>query len=99
MKSQSLWKAGIGAGLAVILAGSKAWPLERFLAVAGVSTAIGVSYTAWSEWLNTSVNENWAYSEWMPIVPGIDVGLSPIAQWIVIPLLGFWWARCGLDET
>lgn len=82
--------------LGVILCGGKGWPQERFLRVAATSTAIGVSYTAWSEWLNTSEKGAWAYSDWMPIVPVIGVGLSPIAQWIVIPLLGFWWARRGL---
>ncbi|RJQ87311.1 MAG: hypothetical protein C4519_01025 [Desulfobacteraceae bacterium] len=82
--------------LAVILAGGRAWPLGRFIGVVATSIALGVSYTVWSEWLNTSVNANWNYSEWMPIIPGIRVGLSPIAQWIVVPLLGFWWARRGL---
>jgi len=85
--------------LAVILAGGRGWPQERFLRVAVTSTALGVSYTAWSEWLNTSVKGAWSYSEWMPVIPGIDIGLSPIAQWLVIPLLGFWWARRGLVET
>lgn len=82
--------------LGVILAGGQTWPLKRFLRVAAISTALGVSYTLWSEWLNTNVKGTWAYSVWMPVVPELRVGLSPLAQWIVIPLLGFWWARRGL---
>lgn len=85
--------------LGAVLVGGQAWPQGRFLRVAAISTALGVSYTVWSEWLNTSVKGAWAYSEWMPIVPVLGVGLSPIAQWIVIPLLGFWWARRGLAAT
>jgi len=28
----------------------------------------------------------------MPVIPVIGVGLSPIAQWIILPSLAFWWA-------
>jgi hypothetical protein len=79
--------------LGVIVAGGRRWPKERYWRAAAVSTAIGVSYTIWSEWLNTSIRESWTYSPWMPVVPVLRVGLSPLAQWIVIPLVGFWWAH------
>ena len=46
-----------------------------------------------SEWLNTEIRGSWAYSELMPVVPVLDAGLSPLAQWIVIPIAAFWWAR------
>ncbi|MFT5740839.1 MAG: hypothetical protein ACI822_002166, partial [Gammaproteobacteria bacterium] len=29
----------------------------------------------------------------MPVVPVIGIGISPIAQWIFLPLLGLLWAR------
>ena len=50
----------------------------------------GVSYTMFSEWLNIVVRKSWAYSELVPMIPGIDAGLSPLAQWVVIPLAGLW---------
>ncbi|RDL48027.1 hypothetical protein BLJAPNOD_05254 [Ensifer sp. M14] len=28
----------------------------------------------------------------MPVIPIINAGPSPLAQWIIVPLLGFWWA-------
>ena len=79
--------------LALILAGDRAWPAQGFVRVAGLAIMLGVSYTVFSEWLNTVVRKGWAYSELMPVIPVIDTGLSPFAQWIVIPLAGFWWAR------
>ncbi len=42
-------------------------------------------YTVYSEWLNVYVKGTWAYSDLMPIVPGLEVGLSPLIQWIVVP--------------
>lgn len=43
--------------------------------------------------LNIVVRQSWAYSEMMPVIPVIDAGLSPVAQWIVLPLASFWFAR------
>ena len=60
------------------------WSLIK---VAGLTTAFAVSYTVYSEWLNTSVWEAWAYSDLMPVVPVIGIGLSPLLQWLVIPTL------------
>lgn len=85
--------AGAALVLALLLAGNSGWPARGFRVVAALTVAFGVAYTIFSEWLNTVIREAWAYSELMPIVPVIDVGLSPIAQWIVIPTIGFWWVR------
>jgi hypothetical protein len=79
--------------LALILVGYREWPAQGFTRVAGLAIVFGVSYTVFSEWLNIVVRKSWAYSELMPVIPVIDTGLSPFAQWIVIPLAGFWWAR------
>lgn len=80
--------------LALFIAG-EAWPGSQAARhrVAALSVVFGVGYTAFSEWLNIVVRQSWAYSSLMPVVPIIDTGLSPIAQWIVIPMTGFWWAR------
>ena len=81
--------------MALLGVGSGAWPDERFWPVAAVTIALGVSYTIFSEWLNIVVQAAWAYSDLMPIVPlfGLKVGLFPLLQWIVLPLLAFGWAR------
>jgi hypothetical protein len=60
--------------------------------VAAAAVALGVGYTVFSEWLNTAVRSGWAYSDLMPVVPILGTGLSPLAQWLVVPLAAFWWA-------
>lgn len=55
--------------------------------------AVAVPYTIFSEWLNTEVRGSWAYSNLMPVVPVIGVGLSPLPQRVAIPIAAFWWAR------
>jgi hypothetical protein len=77
--------------LALILVGNNAWPLIRFGPVALLTVLFGVTYTVFSEWLNIVVRKSWAYSEYMSVIPVIDAGLSPVAQWIVIPAVGLWW--------
>ncbi len=79
--------------LALSLTGSSAWPLIGHRKVVIFTITMGLVYTIFSEWLNTEVRESWAYSELMPTLPILGTGLSPIAQWIVIPLAAFWWAR------
>lgn len=78
---------------ALLLFGHGHWPKERYVAVAAITVVTGLGYTVFSEWLNVAVRGNWGYTDLMPIVPPIGSGLSPLAQWIVIPLGAFWWAR------
>lgn len=80
-------------GLGLLLFGSNSWPAQGYRAVAAVTVVLGVAYTIFSEWLNIDVRSAWAYSSSMPVLPWIGTGLSPLAQWVVIPSAGFWWAR------
>ncbi len=78
--------------LALILngAGERAnWPVNRIVMW---MIAAAVAYTMWSERINLAQG-NWAYSAWMPVLPGIGVGLSPLLQWVVVPLAAWSWAR------
>ena len=75
----------IAAGL--FLFGGKEWPRRHALRVATATVIFGISYTIFSEWLNVSVRESWAYSELMPIFPILGTGLSPVMQWLMIPPL------------
>jgi hypothetical protein len=54
-----------------------------------------VGYTALSEWINTVARTGWAYSALMPVVNlgGFEIGLSPLAQWLLIPPVALWLAR------
>ena len=58
-----------------------------------VTVLLSLSYTFFSEWLNVKIRQVWAYRDFMPVVPLLDAGLSPILQWILIPIAGFWWVR------
>lgn len=77
----------------LIVLGTHRWPGERYGAVAALTFLCGLGYTIFSEWLNTEVRGSWTYTDLMPTLPLIGSGLSPFAQWIVIPLAAFWWAR------
>lgn len=80
------------AGLLVF--GDRDWPGSRFMAVALAAMALGIAYTAFSEWLNVSVRKSWAYSDWMPVLPlAGGIGLSPLLQWLVVPSGAFWAVR------
>lgn len=85
--------AGAALVLALLLVGNPGWPARGLGRVAALTVAFGVAYTIFSEWLNIVVREAWAYSDLMPVIPVIDAGLSPVAQWVLIPVVGFWWAR------
>jgi hypothetical protein len=69
------------------------WPQTRYGSVATAAVLGGLGYTIHSEWLNTEVRGSWAYTHWMPQLPLLGTGLSPLTQWIVVPPLAFWWAR------
>ena len=57
--------------------------------------AVGVAITAVIEWLATRGRwaQTWAYSAEMPVIPGIEIGLSPLLQWVVVPPLALWFVR------
>jgi len=77
---------------ALLLFATGEWPEVGYRKVAAAAIVLSVTYTVASEWLNVGLRQTWAYGELMPVIPVIDVGLSPIAQWIVLPSLAFWWA-------
>ncbi len=74
--------------IALGIVGNGRWPAERFVSVLILATLLGVSYTVFSEWLNTSIRMQWAYSSSMPVIPGLGTGLAPILQWLILPPLG-----------
>jgi len=59
------------------------------LSGAVVSTAV--------EWSTIHVGQWWTYSPRMPLVPGLNIGVAPLAQMLVLPplilTLRAWWHR------
>ncbi len=62
---------------------------ETFMRVAILSIILGISYTIFSEYLNITIRKSWAYSDLMPVIPVIDTGLSPLLQWLILPVVAF----------
>jgi hypothetical protein len=53
----------------------------------------GLGITIIGERLAIGPLERWQYSASMPIVPGLEVGISPLLQWLILPPLVLWFAR------
>ncbi len=64
---------------------------KAFRQTSALAIVLGVIYTIFSEYLNVEIRQSWAYAPSMPRLPWLGTGLSPIAQWLVLPSLGFWW--------
>lgn len=74
------------------LFGGSDWPRRRAVVVALAAIAFGLAYTVFSEWLNITLRQSWAYRDIMPRVPFLGTGLSPLLQWLVIPAMAYAWA-------
>jgi len=85
---------------AAAMSGGRHWPLiRRRLSPALIFLAVGILITIGYEIYAVSTGR-WAYDEQMPQILGI--GLSPLLQWIVIPLLEIAafrkiWRRARID--
>jgi hypothetical protein len=93
----------IGAtALAVALSVLREARLERWhwWRVGALATVLGVSYTVFSEWRNVALLKSWAYAEAMPrlAVGGFELGLAPVAQWLLIPPLALALARLRISK-
>ncbi len=55
--------------------------------------AIGLIITIVFELLATGPLNRWEYDELMPMVPVMGVGASPVAQWVILPLLQLWFVK------
>ena len=62
--------------------------------------AVGVAITAVIEWLATRGHwsQTWTYSPAMPLISGIEIGLSPLLQWLIVPPITLWFLRRQLGR-
>lgn len=89
--------ASLGDGGLVLLIFAAGWVMLRrrawfarpgvhgYLLMLAVGLVIGVSV----EWMAVHVLERWTYTGWMPLVPGLGVGIVPLLQMLVLPPLIF----------
>jgi hypothetical protein len=62
-----------------------------------ICLALGVAYTAGSEYVNVFMLQRWTYSQWMPTIGG--VGVVPLLQWIVVPSMSVHVATGGVRHS
>lgn len=81
--------------VALIAARARAVESWRWRRVAFFLVIPAAGYTTLSEWVNTVARGSWAYTALMPVINlgGVEIGLSPLAQWLVIPPVALWLAQ------
>ncbi|THJ15549.1 MAG: hypothetical protein CAF42_015035 [Nitrospira sp. CG24B] len=97
--------ASIADGLVVLLIfqisrlviGQRDWYLRPGARGYTVLLLSGAVISVAVEWIAIYGAHWWAYSPRMPLVPGLNIGLAPLAQMLVLPPLIFtllaWWHR------
>jgi hypothetical protein len=76
-----------------LFVGSRSWIGQVRPGATAVFVAIGVGLTMASERLATGPLARWSYSELMPVLPILGVGLVPILQWLILPPAIVWLVR------
>jgi len=78
-------------GIGALAAGQVSWGITgRWNVLAAAATMGGVVATA-IEW-KAQISGRWSYTEQMPIVPMLGVGLWPFSQLVIITPTAFWTA-------
>ncbi len=60
---------------------------------AGLFLLIGIFATMAIEFYSTEIALRWTYAKNMPRLPALGTGLSPLLQWVFIPLVVLWLIR------
>tara|TARA_R110002020_G_scaffold67188_2_gene176657 strand:- start:921 stop:1427 length:507 start_codon:yes stop_codon:yes gene_type:complete len=76
----AFWVTAAAARSRQWLIAPKPWQLALFLLV-------GLGLTVGFEFYYVEISKRWSYSVLMPLVPPFGTGLSPLVQWIVVPLV------------
>jgi hypothetical protein len=81
--------------VALILLREGALPTWRWRALGVLTALIGAGYTVFSEWMNLTILRSWAYAESMPAIAvgAVEIGVSPLLQWLVLPPLSLYLSR------
>lgn len=69
------------------------WFVNNGVRASMVFFAVGLLATVGLEYLHTEVTGRWAYDGVMPRLPVLGTGLSPILQWVFVPVFVLWYMR------
>jgi hypothetical protein len=78
---------------------SRRWILRPTPRQVAGFVAVGLVITVLAERLGTGLLHRWAYAPAMPVIPVLGVGLSPILQWVALPLALVWFVRRQLSQV
>ncbi|MBC7435927.1 MAG: hypothetical protein H7332_07650 [Bdellovibrionales bacterium] len=73
----------------VIVFGSASWADRPGLTGYAVMLGLGAVISVAVEWGAVHVLDRWSYAPGMPLWPGVDVGLVPVLQMLVLPPIAF----------
>ncbi len=79
--------------LAAVVGGGRYWFMDAGIRAGSTFFATGLLATVGLEYLNTEVTGRWAYDGIMPLLPIFGTGLSPILQWVLVPLFVLFYLR------
>ena len=89
----------LGAGW--IAFGSVTWTDSRDPASFALMLSVGLGLALAVEWVGLHLLRRWAYSDRMPLLPLLGVGVSPLLQMLVLPPVIFgisrWWFKRKTD--
>ena len=80
-------------GVAAVLDKEWLWFVKPSTRGLAAYLAAGLLITFAFEWHAVYWAGRWAYSDLMPLVPLLQVGLAPVMQWVVLPLAVLFFLR------
>lgn len=89
--------ASLGDGLMILLLfgfgwivlGGRDWFVRPGVRGCAIIVAAGAALAMAIEWTAVHVLQRWTYTESMPRVPGLEIGLVPVLQMMVLPTITF----------
>ena len=84
--------------LASFTAQSRSWFIKPKVLHLLIYLGTGIALTIGFEYYYTNISLRWSYSDLMPLVPPFGTGLSPLLQWIIIPVLVLWFTRRQINH-
>ena len=67
------------------------WSIRADALAIAVWLGTGLFLAVMIEFLSTGILERWTYAATMPRLPLLGTGLAPLGQWIVVPMIVFWY--------
>ena len=108
---QSIWwhcfVASLGDGIILwiiqlagwVVFGQVDWFAHPGRARTGLMLGLGLAIAVLVEWVAVHWLQRWAYTEQMPVIPGLEIGVTPVVQMLLLPPLIFWiagkWCASG----